>query len=48
MKLINQYLTDTEAALLWPEDRVTNHVENKYVTEGTISAYLALKDMCTI
>ena len=32
----------------WPEDRVVNHVEKKYVTEGAISAYIALKDTCTI
>ena len=28
----------------WPEDRVINHVEKKYVNEGAVSAYLALKN----
>ena len=28
----------------WPEDRVINHVEKKFVTEGAISAYLSLQN----
>jgi len=31
-----------------PEDRVIDHVEKKYVNEGAVSAYIALKDTCTI
>ena len=27
----------------WPEDRVINHVEKKYVNEGAVSAFLSLK-----
>ena len=28
----------------WPEDRVINHVEKKYVNEGPVSAYLSLQN----
>ena len=28
----------------WPEDRVINHIEKKYVYEGAVSACLSLKD----
>ena len=32
----------------WPEERVINHVENKYVNEGPEAARLALQDTLTL
>ena len=28
----------------WPEDRVIDHVEKKYVNEGAVSAHLSLQN----